>query len=106
MPLTPFTLYVCVCISVGLGSSLSEHAFDIQEMVAPVSNKDMVLFLLTVTGKFAAYFISLNLTSIILSTHDSHFECKEESSILSELSESWCSLLFLGSDGVLLDVCV
>ena len=26
--------------------------------------------------------------------------------MLSELSESQCSLLFLGSDGVLLDLCV
>ena len=26
--------------------------------------------------------------------------------MLSELSESWCCLLFLGSDGELIDVCV
>ena len=100
----PFTLYVCVCSNVGLGSSLSKHAFDIQEMIVPVSNKDMALFLLIVTGKFAAYFIFLNLTSIISSGHDTHSKPKEESMILSELSELWCYLLFSGSDGVLLDV--
>ena len=85
---------------------MSKHVFDIQEMVAPMSNKDMVLFLLIITGKFATYFVLLNLTSIILSVHDSHSESKEESSMLSEQSESWCSLLFLGSDGELLGVCV
>ena len=73
-------------------------------MVAPVSSKDMVLFLLIVTGKFVTYFVLLNVTSIILSSHDSHPESKEELSILSELSESQCSLLISGSDGVLLDV--
>ena len=46
----PFTLSVCVCINVSLGSSLSKHAFDMQEMVSPVSNKDMVLFLLIELG--------------------------------------------------------
>ena len=48
--LVPFTLYVYVCINVSLASSLSKHTFDIQEMVVPVSNKDMVLFLLISTG--------------------------------------------------------
>ena len=48
--ITPLTLYVCVCVSYGLGSSLSKHAFHIQEMVAPVSNKDVVSLLLIVTG--------------------------------------------------------
>ena len=85
----PFTLYVCVCINVGLGSSLSKHPFDIHEMAVPVSNKDMVLFLLVVTGKFVIHFILLNLTSIILFACDSHSKSKEESRILSELSESW-----------------
>ena len=66
--------------------SLSKHAFDMQEMVAPVSNKDMVLFLLIVTGKSAAYFVLLNLTSIISSACASHSESEEELSILSELS--------------------
>ena len=41
LPLVSFTLYVCVCFSIGLGSSLSKHAFDIQEMVMPGSNKDI-----------------------------------------------------------------
>ena len=93
-----------MCFNVSLGSSLSKHAFDIQEMVAPVLNKDMVLFLLIVAGKFVAYFVLLNLTSIILSAYDSHSESEEVLSILSELYESWSSLIFLGSDGVLLDV--
>ena len=75
LPLAPFTLYVCG--SVGLGSSLSKHAFDIQEMVVPVSNKDMVLFLLIVTVRFTAYFVLFNLTSIISSSHDSHSESEE-----------------------------
>ena len=34
--------FVCVCFSVGLGSSFSKHALDMQEMVAPVPNKDIV----------------------------------------------------------------
>ena len=104
LPSAPFTLYVCVCFSVGLGSSLSKHAFDIQEMVVPVSDKDIVLLLLIVTGKFVAYFVLLNLTSVIWFSHDSHSKSEEELSMLSELSESWCSLLFSGSGGVLLDV--
>ena len=102
----PFTLYVCVCINVSSGSSLSKYAFDIQEMVVPVSNKDMVSFLLIVTGKIVAYSVLLNLTSTISLAHDSHSESEEELRILSELSESQSSLLFLASDGVLLDVCV
>ena len=83
----PFTLYVFVCTNVGLGCSLSKHAFDIQEIVTPVSNREMVLFLFIVTGKFASYFILLNLTSIILSALDSHSESHEESRLLSGLSE-------------------
>ena len=43
-PSASFTLYVFVCTTVGLGCSLSKHAFDIQEVVAPVSNRDIVLF--------------------------------------------------------------
>ena len=102
----PLTLYMCVCFSVGLGSSLSKHDFDIQEMVVPVSNKDIVLLLLIVTGKFAAYFMLVNLTSIILFSLDSHSESEEELSMLSELSESRCSLLISGSESVVLYVCV
>ena len=74
--MAPITLYVCVCINVGFGPSFSKHAYDIQEMVVPVSNKGMVLFLLIVTGKFAAYFILLIFTSISLSVHDNHSESK------------------------------
>ena len=90
--------------SVGLGSSLSKYAFDIQDIVAPVSNKDIVFVLLIVTEKFVACFVLLNLNSVISFCHDSHSESEEESSMLSELSRSWCSLLFSGSDGVLLGV--
>ena len=104
LPSAPFTLYVCLSINDDLGSSLSKYAFDIQEMVVPVSNKDAVLFLLIVTGKCVAYFVLHNLTSIILPSHDSHSESEEEWSMLSGLSESQCSLLLLGSDVVLLDV--
>ena len=75
-------------------------------MVAPVSNKDIVLLLLTMTRKCAANFVLLNLTLIILFSFAFHFESKEEFSMLSELSESWCSLLILGSEKVSLDVCV
>ena len=83
---------------------MSKHAFDMQEMVAPVSNREMVLLLLIVTGKFAAYFLLLNLTSIILSAHDSHSESEEESQLLSGLSESCGSLISSGSDFMFLDV--
>ena len=75
-------------------------------MVGPVSNKDIVFLLLIVTGKFGAYFVLLNLTSVISFSHDSHSESEEELSMPSELSQSWCSLLFSGSDGMLLGVCV
>ena len=54
----------------------------------PVSNRDIVSLLLIVTGKFVAYFVLLNLTSIISFSFDSHSESKEESNMLSELSES------------------
>ena len=106
LPLAPLTLYVCVCVNVGFGSSLSKHVFDIQEMVVPVSNKDIVLLLLTVTGKFAAYFVLLNFSSIIPFSCVSHSESEEELSILSEVSEAWCSLLISSSEWGLLDVCV
>ena len=48
LPLAPFTLYVCVCTNAGLGCSLSKHVFDIQEILDPVSNIEMVLILLIV----------------------------------------------------------
>ena len=95
-----------VCTNVGFGCSLSKHAFDTQEIVAPVSNREILLFLLIVTGKFAAYFMLLNLTSIILSAHDSHSESDEEFKLLSGPSESWESLISSGSDFVFLDACV
>ena len=65
LPSASLTLYICVCGDVGLGSILSKHVFDIQEMAEPVSNKNIVLLLLIVTGKFAAYFVLLTLYSII-----------------------------------------
>ena len=63
LPLAPFTLYLCVCTNAGLSWSLLKHSFYIQEIVAPVSNREIVLFLLTVTGKFTAYLTLLSLTS-------------------------------------------
>ena len=51
-----------VSVSVVMGSNLSKHAFDMQEIVAPVLNKDIVQLLVIVTGKLAAYLVSLNLT--------------------------------------------
>ena len=71
--------------------------FDIQEMIAPVSNREMVLLSLIVTGKFVAHFILLNLTSIISSAHNSHSGSEEESMLLSGLWES-CGYLSSGSD--------
>ena len=92
-----------VCIDTGLGSNLSKHVFYILEMVVPVSNREMVILLLIVTGKFAAYFILLSLTSMILSAHHSHSESEEESMLLSGLSES-CWSLSSGSVLVVLGV--
>ena len=43
LPSAPITFYVCVCVNVGLGSSVLKHVFDMQEIVAPVSNSDIVL---------------------------------------------------------------
>ena len=104
-PLAPFTLYIFFWTNVGLGCNLSTHAFDIQEIVAHVSNRDIALFLLIVTGKFAAYFMLPNLTSIISSFHDNHSESDEEARLLSGLSESLESLISSGTDFVFLDVC-
>ena len=56
-----------------------------QEMMAPVSNRERVLLLLIVTGKFAAYFILLNLTSMIPLACASQSESDEESVLLSGL---------------------
>ena len=70
-----------------------------------MSNEDTVLLLLTVTEKFAGYFLSLNLNSIISFSFDSHSESEKELSMLSEPSKSRCSLLISGSVRVLLDVC-
>ena len=81
-----------------------KHAFDRHEMVAPVSSRDVVLFLFIVTGKFVEYFMLLNLASVTSSVHDSHSESDEELRLLSGLSESWGSLISLGSDFVFLDV--
>ena len=54
--------FVCLCLSqCGFRIQFVKTCFDIQEMVAPVSNKDIVLLLLNVTGKF----VLLYLTSVI-----------------------------------------
>ena len=104
-PLAPFILYIFVCTNFGLGCSLLKHALDICEIVAPVSNRDIALFLLMVTGKFVAYFMLLNLTSTISSVCNSHSESDEESKLLSGVSELWGSLESSGSDFAFLDVC-
>ena len=96
-PSAPLILYIFVCTNVGLGYSLSKHAFNIHKIVTSVSNRDIVLFLLIVTGKFMAYFMLLNMTSIILSVCDSHSESDKESILLSGLSELWGSLVSSGS---------
>ena len=101
--LAQFTLYIFVCTKVHLGCSLLKHALDIHEIVVPVSNRDIVLFLLIVTRKFMAYFMLVNLTSIISSVHDSHSESDEESKLLPGLLESWGSLVSSVSDFVFLD---
>ena len=99
-PLAPFTLYICVCTNVGLDCSLLKHASDTHEIVTPVSNRDIVVFVLIVTGKFMAYFMLLNLTLIILSVHDSHSKSDEETRLLSGLLESRGSLISSDSDFV------
>ena len=48
-------------------------------MVVPVSNKVIVLLLLTVIRKFAAYFVLLNLTLLFF---DSHSESKVDLGVL------------------------
>ena len=88
LPSAQFTLYVCLVINRGLGSSLSKHVFGIQETVAPVSNEDTICLLLILTGKLAAYLLSLSLTPIILCSQDSHSESEAESAVLFELSTS------------------
>ena len=88
-PSAPFTLYIFVCTNVGLGCSLSKHALDTHEIAAPVSNRYIVLFLLIVTGELMAYFMLLNLTSIISSVHDSHSESDEGPKLLYGLSKYW-----------------
>ena len=78
-------MYVCVAVNGGLGCNLSKHAFDMQEIVAPVSNKNTA-WLLILTGKLVAYLVSLSLTSIISCTEDSYSESEADSTVLSELA--------------------
>ena len=61
----PFSLCAYFVINRGLKYSWSKHAFDMQEIVAPVSNNDTIWLLLTLTGKLAEYLLSMNLASII-----------------------------------------
>ena len=53
--LAQFTLFVFVLTNLDLGCSLPRHDLEIHERVAPASNRDIVLFLLMVTGKFMSY---------------------------------------------------
>ena len=62
----PCILYVCCVVKGSLGSSLSKQVFEMQAIVAPISNRDTVWLLLTLTRKLAAYLLSLSLTSIVL----------------------------------------
>ena len=103
-PSAPFTLYIFVCTNVDLCHNLSKHVFDIHETVVPVSNIYIVLFLLIDTGKFVAYFMLLNLISIISLVCDNHSESDEESRLLLRLLQSWWSLVPSCSDFVVLDV--
>ena len=64
----------------------------------PVLIKDIVTLLLIVTGKFVEYIALHNFTLIISFSLDSHSESKEESSMLSGLSE--LVLLFSGCASV------
>ena len=43
--LAPFTMYIFAYTNVGLGCSLSKHALDIHEIVAPVSKRYSVIFI-------------------------------------------------------------
>ena len=94
-------IYLFVCTNVGLHCSLLKLVLDIHEIVASVSNRDKVFFLIIVTGKCVAYFMLLNLTLIISLVYGSHYE---ELILLSGLSEPWVSLVSSGSDCVFLDV--
>ena len=87
----PFTQYRYVVTNRSLGSSMSKHAFDMQEIMAPVLNKDIIWLLLTLTAKLAAYLLLLSLTFIILCSWDRHPESEAEPTLLSELSISLLS---------------
>ena len=103
LPLPPFTLYMLAWTNSGSGCNLLKHTFDTQDMVASVSNREMALLLLVITGKFAAYFILLNLTSIISSVHDSQSELEEDLMLLSSLLEL-CGSISSGFELVVLGV--
>ena len=92
---------LCFVTSGGLGSSLSKHAFDMQDIVAPVSNNDFVWLLLTLTGKLAAYLLLLSLTSIISRSLDSYSESEAESKLISELSTSVSHIVLSLSVGII-----
>ena len=95
LPSAPFTLYVNLVMNGGLGSNLSKHTFYMQGTVAPISIKDTIWLLLTLTGKLAAYLLSLSLTYIISCSLDSHLESKAGSVVLSELSLSVLPRIFI-----------
>ena len=97
-----FCIYFCTNIC--LGCSLSKKVFDIHEIVAPASNRDIVLFIFIATGKSVAYFMLLNLISIISSVCDSLSEFNEESRLLSGLLESLGSLISFKFQFCVLDV--
>ena len=82
-------------------SSLSKQVFEIQNIVAPVSNNDTVSLLLTLTWKLAAYLLSLSLTSTISCSCNSHSESQAESEMQLELS----MLVLTGVSSGSVDMC-
>ena len=70
------------------------HDLHIHEIVAPVSNREIVLLWFMVIGKFATYFTSLMMTLITLSVCDCHSESDEVLKLLLGLLESWWSTKF------------
>ena len=81
---------------------MSKYAIDMQEMRASVLKKYTIRLLLTLTGKVAAYLLSLSLTAIILCSCDSHLESEAESVGLSEL----CMLELSGMPSISVDMCL
>ena len=74
-------------MSFGWGWSLLKHDLDKHEIVAPVSNKDIALLSVMVTGKFATYFMLLMVTLTTSPVNASHSELDGILKLLLGLSE-------------------